>query len=123
MMIDSNGILITDTPGRQIKLTAQARRSHVFAFEASKLSMSAYCEKHGIPISTLSTWVTKYGKTQKAAFVPAQVKSNPLPTIPNKPHPTQTRAIEIHRGDLRVVLPIIDVAMTVEIIKGVLACN
>lgn len=122
-MIDSDGILIPSPPRRQHKLTAQARRSHVFAFESGKLSMSAYCEKHGIPISTLSTWVTKYGKTQKAAFMPVQVKDNPPPVISPKAHPTQTKAIEIHRGDLKIVLPMVDVAMTVEIIKGVLACN
>lgn len=122
-MIDSNGILISDPPGRQIKFSIQSRRSHVNAFEASKLSMSDYCKKHGIPISTLSTWVTRYGKTQKASFVPAQVNSIQSATISGKPHPTQVRAIEIYRKDVKVVLPIVDVAMTIEIVKGVLACN
>jgi len=87
--------------------------------------MTAYCEAHGIPLSTFSTWVTKYSKKQGSAFVPVQVKNEPSPQAALKDQTnTQTQHIEIHRGDLKVVLPVTnDVSMAIEIIKGVFACN
>lgn len=124
-MLDENGIVIPDKPKRPVYFTAQAKRSHVNAFESTGKTMTSYCEVHGIPLSTFSTWITRYGKKQPTAFVPVQVKNDPPPKAESKA-PTQIRAphIEIHRGDLKVVLPVMsDVSMAIQIIKGVFACN
>lgn len=124
-MLNSNGRIIPDKARRRIQFTVQARCSHVNAFKSGTQTMTAYCKQHNIPISTFSTWVTKYGKNQQSGFSPVQVQSEPPPQpIPNREKASQLQPIEITRGDLKVILPVIsDVRTAIEIIKGVLACN
>lgn len=120
----------TNTPGKPMRsshVTAQSKRAHVHAFKTSSQTMTAYCKSHGIPISTFSSWVSKYGPAKKGseAFIPAQISST-LSTHQSAPVPQKaiaTHVIEIHRGDLKVVLPAQDIVMALEIIKGVLLCN
>lgn len=124
-MLNSNGLMIRDKARRRVQFTVQARRSHVNAFELGTQTMTAYCKQHRIPISTFSAWVTKYGKNQRSGFSPVQLQSEapPQPT-PNRQKASQLHPIEINRGDLKIILPVIsDVRTAIEIIKGVLACN
>ena len=122
-MLDKNGVIIPDKTKRPAHFSAQAKRSHVNAFESSRKTMTAYCEAHNIPLSTFSAWVTKYSKKQQAAFVPIAVQNNPPSQAASKKQ-TSTQYIEIHRGDLKVLLPVSnDVRMVTEIIKGMLACS
>ena len=120
----------TNIPGRPkgpSHFTAQGKRSHVHAFKTSSQTMTAYCKRHGIPISTFSSWVSKYGPVKKGAeeFIPAQVSSalSAQKSMPVTQKTMTTQVIEIYRGDLKVVLPVFDVLMAIEIIKGVLLCN
>ena len=123
-MFNNNGIVAPEKPKRQIQFTTQTRRTYVQSFESSNKTMTAYCEEHGIPISTFSAWVTKYGKRQQAGFVPVQVQgAMSAQKTPVNQKTIATQVIEIHRGDLKVVLPMIDVTMAVEIIKEVLLCS
>ena len=111
------------TPKGRIHLMVQDKRSHVHAFKTSSQTMTDYCKRHDIPISTFSHWVSKYGKKVAEAFIPAQVPS----TLSSQKAPVNQKAaahvIEIHHGDLKAVLPMMDVVMAVEIIRGVFSCN
>lgn len=115
----------SNKPIRQANLTTQSRRSHVNAFELGAQTMTSYCKTHSIPISTFSAWVTKYGKKQKSAFAPVQVKSSQSQMLIAKQHKERSRqVIEIHRGNLRIMIPtMLNTSITIEIIKGMIECN
>ena len=40
-------------------VSAEAREAHVKAWQASGLTMSAYCREHGLALSSFSVWVGK----------------------------------------------------------------
>lgn len=64
-------------------LSAEGREVHVKAWQASGLTMSAYCREHQLSLSSLSVWVSK-SKSKKSVsakrFFP--VKGMPKANIP-----------------------------------------
>lgn len=108
---------------RSSPATTQSKRRHVQSFESSNKTMTAYCKEHEIAISTFSTWVSKYGVKDDGVFLPIQTHK-PIPTSASMIETQQPAHIEIHRGELKVILPILsDAKVAIEIIKGVLSCN
>ena len=124
-MFHENKATTPKTSKKRITLTTQAKRSHVENFERSDQTMSTYCRAHGIAISTFSTWVAKYGVKEPPSFVPVQVCDEPEESIRiTQQAPTCLTHIEIHRGELKIVFPVMsDIALTIEIIKGIFTCN
>ena len=56
-------------------------------------------------------------------FVPIQTP-DPISTSASTLGTQQSARIEIHRGDLKVVLPLLsDAQVSIEIIRGILLCN
>ena len=108
---------------RSSPVTTQTKRFHVQSFESSNKTMTAYCEEHEIAISTFSAWVSKYGVKDDGVFVPIQTHE-PISASASTIETQQPAHIEIHRGELKVILPILsDAKVAIEIIKGVFSCN
>ena len=103
--------------------TLKLKRFHVQSFESSNKTMTAYCEEHKIAISTFSAWVSQYGQKEAEGFVPIQTP-DPISTSASTLGTQQSARIEIHRGELKVVLPLLsDAQVSIEIIRGILLCN
>src|SRR3990167_4038174 len=122
MQIQENQINNNQHPMMRMEMNAQARRAHVRAFESGTDTMVKYCEAHSLPLSTFKNWVPRYGNKQKSAFIPINVnRDNQIEKIDVK-KPSQR--IEIHRGDVKVILPEInDLETVINLIKVVFSCN
>jgi len=112
---------------RKWMFTAQARRSHVQAYQASGETLLAYSQKHHLALSTLSTWVKKYGSNQvPSEFVPVLTTSNCAHTItapPSSSLPSSLHNVEIHLGEsIKLVMQEIkpeDIGIFIQLVKGV----
>lgn len=104
-------------------LTAQARRAHVRAYQFGNESMIAYCDKHNVVLSTLKSWVKKYGeKKMPAQFVPMLVSAKN--TTPEISKTKSSFCCEIHVGDIKIIFPeISDVGTVIQLIRGVSHAN
>ena len=124
-MINNNEAYSPSGSKRRSAIGAEAKRAHVEAFKKSHQTMSDYCRSHHLATSTFSKWVSKYGVNVPSSFVPIQVNSESQAQIaPTKQKATQTYSIEDYRGDLKITLPVMsDSQVTIEMIKGILACN
>jgi transposase-like protein len=122
MQIQENQININQNPMMRMEINAQARRAHVRAFESGADTMARYCELHGLTITTFKNWVSRYSDNQKPAFIPINInRNNQIEKIDIK-KPLQR--IEIHRGDIKVILPEInDLETVLNLIKVVMSCN
>ena len=110
----------TLNPIKKIQFTSQSRRAHVTAFENSQQTMTGYCLQNGLLLSTFSSWVAKYGSNKKRGFIPITVQAHSAVKEIKKP----MQRIEIHRGDVKVILPEInDFEAVVNLIKVVMQCN
>lgn len=122
MMIENNIENNIETNPSKIFLTAQARRSHVRAYQTSGESMIAYCDKHHLALSTFKAWVTKYGEKKiPAQFVPIVASKNISAEI------KKTKAlqlVEIHVGNIKIIFPeISDTEMLIQLIRGLSHAN
>ena len=111
------------SPTRQIQFTAQSRRAHVTAFENSNQTMTGYCLQNGLLLPTFSGWVARYGRKKQAAFVPIKIQTH-SESKENNVIKKPFQKIEIHRGDVKVILPENnDLKIVIELIKAVMSCN
>lgn len=106
----------------RMEMNAQARRAHVRAFESGTDTMVRYCELHRLALSTFKNWVPRYGEKEKPAFIPINInRNNQIEKIEIK---KQSQRIEIHRGDVKVILPEInDLEIVINLIKVMMSCN
>lgn len=102
--------------------TAQARRAHVRAYQASGESMVAYADKHHLVLSTFKGWVTRYGeKVIPAAFVPIVSPKNTLIEIKKT---KSLQHVEIHAGNIKIIFPeISDTETLIQLIRGISHAN
>lgn len=102
--------------------TAQARRAHVRAYQASGESMVAYAGKHHLVLSTFKGWVTRHGeKVIPAAFVPIAPPKNTLTEIKKI---KSLLCCEIYAGDIKIILSeIADIEILIQLIKGLSHAN
>ena len=121
-MIENN--LENNLPTEQHKryFTAQARRAHVRAYQASGESMVAYAGKHHLVLSTFKGWVTRYGeKVIPSAFVPIVSPKNTLAEIKKT---KSLQHVEIYAGNIKIIFPeISDTETLVQLIKGLSYAN
>jgi hypothetical protein len=115
-----NSVVIDETKltiKTKIQLTAQARRAHVRAYQASGESMVAYCEKNHLALSTFKSWVTKCGEKKIAPnFIPVVTK-NIQQSSQSKP--VAFCNIEIHARGIKFVIPeIADTNSLIQLIQG-----
>lgn len=102
---------------KNLRLSESEKRAHVRAYVKSNLSREAYCEEHGLKISSFRNWTTRYRPKRMSDFVP--VVATPQAKVAHK-----LSHITIFKGDCKVALnDISSVKLIVEIIKGVFACN
>ena|SRR5438552_374579 len=98
------------------QLTAQARRAHVRAYQASNDSMIVYCEKNHFALSTFKVWVTKYGEKKTTPGFISVVSKN-VQQLENKC--IAFRNIEIHTKNIKIVIPeIADTNLLIQLIQG-----
>jgi hypothetical protein len=103
-----------NAPASAAKLRAENnRQAHCEQWSQSGLSMSEYCRRHHLSISSLSLWVKRmnpnHQPVQQLALTPAPKK----------------QCVEIHlsNGVHLLFSEIIDPAAMVQLVKAFLACN
>ncbi len=77
--------------------TAEARRKIVARYRRSGLTQREFCEREGIKLGALRSWLYKRSRPQ--ADGPRFIE-----LTPSEPR-IESRSIELHLGEVRVVLP------------------
>ena len=121
-MTESNSENNLPIEQHKIYFTAQARRAHVRAYQASGESMVAYAGKHHLVLSTFKGWVTRYGeKAIPAAFVPISPFKNTLIEVKKT---KSLQHVEIHAGNIKIIFPeISDTETFIQLIRGLSHAN
>jgi transposase-like protein len=77
---------------RQYRASADQRLQMVEQFRRSGLTRAAFSRQHGIPLATLSWWLTK---TKRASNLPVPVVFNEVMLMPSAATPNNTWAMEV----------------------------
>ena len=112
---------IIDTKSSTIKRRTSnpaMRKMHVENWRLSGLTMSEYCRRNDVALTSLSAW-SQDAKRPKNSFKPVVVASPP-------PVPTsQTGVIEI-LVDARLKIRLVDIksqSLVIDIVKGLMRCS
>lgn len=76
--------------------------AHIEAWQQSGLTITAYCQRHGLTRSAFGNWRRRYSMpstSNTTAFVPLQL------TVAPTPKPTLSAEITLQRGEWRLGLP------------------
>ena len=96
----------------------EIRMIHVEKWRQSGLTMSEYCRRNDVALTSLSAW-SKNVKRTKNSFKPVVVTSPPPAPI------SQTGVIEI-LVDTKLKIRLVDIksqSLVVEIVKGLMRCS
>lgn len=108
---------------RQIKRKEEEISALLNNFEESKKSRKQWCLEHGIPTSSLHTWLKKYrtpNEEIKVNFVP--IKLDPPPPA-RESSPSYNNQIMIEIGDIKIHIydsaSCESIKMVIEVVKSV----
>lgn len=101
-------------------LTPQAWQARVRAYQASGESMSSYCKKHQLALSTFSRWVRKYEGKSAADFIPVLTKRSKVFTEKASHQSEVLRNIEIQSKNIKIIISeIANTNLLVQLIQGI----
>lgn len=104
---------------KYLTLSKEEKRSHVAAYEKSKMTQKSYCEKNGLKLSSFKNWVARerfrHDRRPAGNFVPLIATTGKTSA--------DTPRVEIYKGDTKVVLShALDTKWMVEIITELFSC-
>lgn len=110
---------VTESPILKRRTSSpEIRMTHVENWKQSGLTMSEYCRRNDVALTSLSAW-SKNAKRPKNSFKPVVVTSPPPGPI------SQTGVIEI-LVDTKLKIRLVDIksqSLVVDIVKGLMRCS